>query len=109
MKDHKTAMKPFRLTNMCLCFLAQLVGKQCSTSTREIYSLLNTWERKNTKDAYYRLCTPPAMLRTFRLAYAHFPCPPPNGLVSDQSQKLFTDNISGACDKISQQMLHNQI
>ena len=59
MKDHKTAMKPFRLTSMCLCFIAQQVGKQYSVSTREIYSRLNTWGKKKT-------LTSPIMARVCR-------------------------------------------
>jgi len=64
MTDHKTGMKPFRLTGMCMSFIAQQVGKKYSVSTREIYSLLKTWGRENTNVAYYRSCTPPALLPT---------------------------------------------
>lgn len=90
MKDHKTAMKPFRLTSMCLSFIAQQVGKQYSLSTREIHFWIRGG-RKNTNVAYYRPCTPPAMLPTFRLAYARSPHPlrpllPPNRLVCYQSR-----------------------
>ena len=34
MTDHKTGMKPFRLT--CMSLIAQQVGEQYSVSTREI-------------------------------------------------------------------------
>lgn len=86
MTDHKTGMKPFRLTCMRMSFIAQQVGEQYSVSTREISSRLKTWGRENTNVAYYRSCSRPALLPTYRLAYACCPLSFPNGLVSDQSR-----------------------